>query len=115
MAQSIDVLQSDLYQNGKVIELDNGDRVLFRERYAAVGLPGDTVKNVNKGQDLRLLAFLQYNQTDSRPEGWWWLLSDRNAVFNPIFNEGIGEDGALVDYTDRPVLIPNLLKQKVRL
>jgi len=109
---SINVLESDLYQNGSVFVLDSGSQLLLRERYEARGQSGDTVAITKPGQDIRLLAFNRWKGLVARSDSWWWLIADRNNVFDPLFNVAVDEDGNEFDVMSRPVLIPNILKQK---
>lgn len=109
---TVELLDSDLYQNGRVFVLDDGREVLLRERYASDASLDDAVIPIANGQDLRLLAFNRYGGNVARPENYWWLIADRNGVFNPIFNGAVDDDGIEFDVTERPVLVPNVLKQK---
>lgn len=108
----INLHESNLYQNGRVYELGGGLELLQRERYPADGSPTDSVVAVTVGQDLRLLAFARYLDKVARPDNYWWLIADRNNVFNPLFGTATDDDGVEFDVTTRPVLIPNVLRQK---
>ena len=109
---TLELLESDLYQNGQVFQLENSRFLLQRERYAPQGSLTDSVIAVTSGQDLRLLAFSRYSGLVARADNYWWLIADRNAVFNPLFGVAVDEDGIEFDVTSRPVLVPNLLRQK---
>lgn len=109
---SIDLYDSDLYQNGRVYDLGGGELVLLRERYDENGQASDSGVRTVEGQDLRLLSYRLYLGQVPRPEGWWWLLGEQNSVFDPLFGQRFMPDGTVRDYAGGTVRVPNVLKRK---
>ena len=114
MAKNLNLLESDLYQNGSVFTLEQGKEVLLRERLPSGGQSGDSTANPIVGQDIRLLAFNRWRGLVERADCWWWLLADRNNVYNPLFNARVDSEGNVVDVMAEPILVPNILRQKAK-
>lgn len=112
MAKNLNLLESDLYQNGSVFALEAGKEVLLRDRLTSGGQSGDNTTNPIVGQDIRLLAYNRWQGLVNRADSWWWLLADRNNVFNPLFNLKVDSEGDVVDVMAEPILVPNILRQK---
>ena len=110
---ALELKPSDLYQNGRVIELDNGEELLIRDTLEVKQEAGDSYFNPTPDDRLPLLPFNAYEAAVENANQYWWLIADRNDVFNPMNPNIIINDGDLVELSDAgDIVIPNLLRQE---
>lgn len=112
---AIQLKQSDLYQNGQIIQLNDDEQLLLRETLPVKQEEGDSYIEPKEGAELNLLAFYAYEQVVDNANQYWWLIADRNNVFNPLAPNMVVGDGDLVEIWDVEVVLPNILKQQPEL
>lgn len=84
---------NNLYQNGVVIQYDNGESELEREIISFPGSEGDKYHTVVQGDELTKLAYRFYNDYTLDPGKFWWLIADANEIENSLdISEYIGTD-----------------------
>lgn len=110
---ALELKPSDLYQNGRVIDLGGGEELLIRETLSVKQESGDNYFNPTPDDRLPLLAFRAYERSVENANQYWWLIADRNNVFNPLNPDVITGDGDLIELSDvGDIVIPNLLRQE---
>lgn len=101
---SITVRESNLYQNGQVIEYDNGDKELEREIILFPGEEEDQYHPVKAGDELTKLAYHYYKDFTQDPGKYWWVIADANDIENPL---------DLSEYIGSEIVIPAFQKFKL--
>jgi hypothetical protein len=109
---SIQVKDSDLYQNGRIIDLGDGEQILIRETLQPKQELGDSYIKPKEGDDLRLLGYFAYKEVVKNANQYWWLIADRNNFFNPLEGTVVVGDGDIVPMQDIEIVLPNILKQQ---
>lgn len=109
---SIKVKDSDLYQNGRIIELGGGEEMLIRETLAVKQELGDSYIKPKEGDNLNLLGYFAYKDVVKNANQYWWLIADRNNFFNPLQCTVVVGDGDVVPMQDIEIALPNILKQQ---
>lgn len=109
---AIQVKQSDLYQNGRIIQLDGNEQLLLRETLPVKQELGDSYAEPKEGDELPLLAYSAYVNDVALAHQYWWLIADRNNVFNPLAIDLVVGDGDLVELNEVQIVLPNLLAQQ---
>lgn len=111
----IQLKQSDLYQNGRIIQLDGDEQLLVRDTLEVKQEEGDSYIEPKEGGELNLLAYFAYKDVVNNANQYWWLLADRNNVFNPLAPDLVVNDGDLIFISETEVVLPNILKQQPEL
>jgi len=116
----IELTQSDLYQNGRIIQLsseDGDELLLLRDLLPVRQELTDRYERGSEGDELPLLAFRYYRQIVSNANQYWWIVADRNGVFDPLSVNFISPEGDLLPISDPTfeVVIPNILTQQPEL
>jgi hypothetical protein len=109
---AIQVKDSDLYQNGRIIQLDGGEELLYRTPLPPKQEQTDNYIAPKTGDELNLLAYYAYKDIVKNANQYWWLLADRNEVFNPLALNVIVGDGELLPIHEVELVLPNILKQQ---
>ena len=109
---ALQLKRSDLYQNGKVIEFDNGEQLLIRDTLPVKQELGDSYVSPKDGGQLPLQAFAAYADLVENANQYWWLLADRNNVFDPLEVNLVDDNAELTEIQDTEIVIPNILKQQ---
>jgi hypothetical protein len=115
----IELTQADLYQNGRVIQFssDSDELLLLRDLLPVRQEQTDRYERGSEGDELPLLAFRHYRQVVSNANQYWWIVADRNGVFDPLSVNFINSEGDLLPIYDPTfeVVIPNILTQQPEL
>jgi len=109
---AIEVKDSDLYQNGRIIQLDGDEQLLLRNTLVPKQELTDKYIEPSTDDELTLLAYFAYKDIVPNANQYWWLLSDRNNGFNPLENTVVDMDGVQVSIVGQQIVLPNLLKQQ---
>lgn len=109
---ALQLKRSDLYQNGRVIEFANGEQLLIRNTLPVKQDLGDSYVSPKEDDQLPLLAFNGYVDLVENANQYWWLLADRNNVFDPLQVNLVDDSAALTQIEDTEIVIPNILKQQ---
>lgn len=102
---------SNLYQNGRVIEFDNGEQLLIRDKLPEKRDALDSFETPKSDDNLLGLAYSRYFGDVENANFYWWLIADRNGVFNPL-QPDIVVDGDVLPIAGNEIVIPNILKQQ---
>lgn len=113
----VQVRDSNLYQNGRVIEnLDSSDEeLLLRNELSVEAQITDAYRYYREGDNLKGIAYYHYKDLVSNANEYWWLIADRNDVFDPIEETFIQGDGDLVSMIGQTIVVPNVLTQQPQL
>lgn len=74
----------DLYSNGKVIELPNGDKLLQRDKIEYLSQQPDEYHTVVAGDTLTMLAWKYYSKFTSDAPKYWKYIADVNNITLPL-------------------------------
>lgn len=109
---AIKVRDSNLYQNGRIIDLGGGEQLLIRDTLEVKQDQTDSYYRPNSDDEVRLLAYSFFKDIVQNADHYWWLIADRNNIFNPLEPDMIINDGELVDIASVEIVIPNILRQQ---
>jgi hypothetical protein len=108
---SLRLLDADLYQNGRIIQIDAVDAILIRDTLPVSQEQTDKYQDFNEEDELMGVAFNAYKDIVNIANYYWWLIADRNQVFNPLEkNFIIGDE--LMPLGGNEIVIPNVLTQQ---
>lgn len=93
----------DLYYNGTLIQLSDGDELLLREKINYSSKEPDLYHTVIDGDTLTYLAYFYYNKQTTNSSKYWKYIADVNNIHNPM---------ELESYIGKEIIIPdfNLMK-----
>ena len=113
----LEVRLSDLYQNGKVVQVGDSDELLLlRDVLGESQEITDEYLRVIEGDELPLVAFNKYRTTVANANLYWWLVADRNGCFDPLALTFIDADGIEREISEIGTLVvPNILTQQPKL
>lgn len=115
MATTLKVRDSNLYQNGRIIDFGDGEQLLIRDTLEVKQDQTDNYITPKTDDELRLLSYNAYKDVVANSDHYWWLLADRNNVFNPLEPNMIVGDGELAPISDLEIVLPNILRQQPEL
>lgn len=95
----IQLEDSNVYADGFVAVLGNGDMLLKRNGYKYKPNAGDVYVNVLPGQELDFIAYKYYQDQIENPEKYWWLIADANGIINPL---------DLASFEGKTIVIPDI-------
>lgn len=106
MSTTVTVSTNNMYANGRIFELDNGEVLLLRNRLSYTGGVDDEWETLKSGDRLELIAWRYYKDKVANPERLWWVIADVNNIYNPFdLSSHVGQD----------LLIPNYERLKLLL
>lgn len=98
--------ENNLYQNGEVIQFDNGEQLLLRPLVVIEGTLTDEYHIVKNNDRLDLLAYRYYKDEVADASKYWWVIADANIIENPL---------DLTGWVGKEILIPNITKALLRI
>lgn len=105
MAEQLTLKNNNLYQNGRIIQFDNGEQELEREILDFPGDITDSYYTIVQGDELTKIAYNKYKDYTDDPGKYWWIIADANNIENPLdISDLIGTD----------IVIPSFEKFSVR-
>ena len=115
---ALQLRDSNLYASGGfIVQLEGDEQLLLRNPLEPRQELTDQYQLFREGDQLNRLAFAFYKDqvnADTANE-YWFLIADRNNVFDPLENTFVQGDGDLVPINGNNVVIPNVLSQQVEL
>lgn len=76
---------NNLYINGRIIEFENGDALLVRDKVEFTRQMIAQYHTLKENEDLSQLAYKYYGSIVKDPSKYWWLIADANdAIINPL-------------------------------
>lgn len=86
-----EVEDSNLYQNGVILNFRNGDKLLVRPKIDTTPSRGDRIHTLKKNEELTNIAWRYYKGQVEHPERYWWVIADANDITNPLDLSGISK------------------------
>lgn len=80
----IELRDSNLYRNGKIILFPNLNRELVRQLINWPGAENDKYYSVRNTDSIDQIAYFQYKNVVDKPEWYWWVIADANNIVNPL-------------------------------
>lgn len=80
----MELSDSNPYQNGRILNLPNGERMLLRERIAPESSRHDRIHVLRKNEELTNIAWKYYSGQVQDPQHYWWVIADANDIVNPL-------------------------------
>ncbi len=108
---ALELSNYNIYQNGKVIQLEGDEQLLIRDTLPPKEELTDKFKLYREGDELMLLAFNFYKASVDNANLFWWLIADRNDAIDPLAKT-FAVNGDLVSMEGSELVIPNVLKQQ---
>lgn len=107
MAVTLELRGNNLYRNGSIVEFDNREMLLIRERIA---ITDDLIKRyhvVKDSDELTVLAHKEYSAIVSDASKYWWAIADANIeIVNPLdLSHLVGKRIAIPDISKVLLLI----------
>lgn len=94
-----ELLDSNLYVDGRILNFRSGDRILIRRKIDHSPSRKDRIHALKRNEDLTEIAWRYYRGKVENPERYWWIIADANDITNPL------------DLGDRErLLIPDVLE-----
>lgn len=94
---------SNLYQNGRIIQFDNGEQLLIRDQLEAQDFKDFEYYAVTQDDELTKIAYEMYHTKIKDASKYWWVLADVNNIFNPF---------DISDLIGTELRVPNILEVK---
>lgn len=79
-----ELLDSNLYVDGRILNFKNGDRLLVRSRIDHTPSRKDRIHALKDNEDLTEIAWRYYRGKVENPERYWWVIADANDITNPL-------------------------------
>lgn len=101
MADNIEIIRQDfdLFFNGKLINFDNGEKILVRENITYDSKQPDLYHVVQRGDTITYLAWKYYSDIIAENSSRYWkYIADVNNIINPL---------DLTEYIGKNLIIPN--------
>jgi hypothetical protein len=97
---------NNLYANGKIIEFDDGEQILTREKYTIDDFKNFEYFPVTENSNLSDIAYKAYFGKAKDPSKYWGIIADVNNVFDPFdLSDFIGEDFFIPDVLEVKLLL----------
>lgn len=117
---ALELRDSNMYSSGGfIVQLEGDEQLLLRDTLEPKQEQTDQYRIFREGDNFRPMAWAFYKDlVDSKnAKDYWYLLADRNNVFDPIENTIIQGDGDLINLESAKleVVIPNVLSQQVEI
>ncbi len=111
---------NNMYANprGYVVQYTDAIQALERRVIPAKADRTDKYHFFREGDDLMRITYSYYKDVVLDTARYWWLIADRNNVFDPFENTKIvtnSEDGFIgdvIDLDNTEIVIPNVLTQQ---
>lgn len=94
----------DLYINGSVINLPDGDSMLIRDLINYDPKQPDIYHTVQDGDTITFISWLYYRNVIKNAERYWKFIADTNEIINPL---------DLSEYVGKDLVIPNFNQIKL--
>lgn len=104
--EAIELRNNNLYQNGELVEFENGEQLLLRPIVVIDGTVTDQYHLLKNSDRLDVLAWRYYQNEVADASKYWWVIADANGIHNPL---------DLADYVGEEILIPNITKALLRI
>ena len=91
--------RNNLYSAGFVVQLNEDEGLLLRDKLEIKGGVDDEYYTVTKDDMLDLIAWKKYKDEVDDPSKYWWIIADANNIINPL---------DLSEFFGKEILIPNI-------
>ena len=117
---AVELKDNNIYANprGYVVQYTNEIQALERRIVPVKADRTDKYHFFRAGDDLMRITYTYYKDVVIETARYWWLIADRNNVFDPFENTKIvtnPEDGFVgdqINLEDTEIVIPNVLTQQ---
>lgn len=96
----VELKGNNLYRNGIVMELTDGEGILTREKFSIQATEEDSYHKVTTEEELTTIAYKWYSDQVADASKYWWIIADANDIQNPL---------DISEYVGQTILIPNIL------
>lgn len=101
----IELLESNMFANGRMIVFSDGTGKLQRDKIEYVPSESDDYYTVKIDDRITGIAYQFYKLKVQLPSHYWWIIADANNIRNPL---------DLSSYVGKEIVIPNILNFKLK-
>lgn len=117
---AVDLRDSNLYANPRGFIVQYTDEIQILERRVVPPKQDRTDKYMlfREGDNLMRLTYGFYRDIVQNPARYWWLIADRNNVYDPfektkvVIDANNGFIGDVINLENQEIVIPNVLTQQ---
>jgi len=103
---AIDIPSNNLYTTGSIIEFEEGDMALVRDKLVIEPNEQDSYHLVREGERIDQIAYKNYSKYVIDSTKYWWIIADANGIHNPL---------DLTEWVGTELLIPHFPRIKIEL
>lgn len=79
-----ELLESNLYSNGRIEVFSTGEQELVRTKIDWLGDEKDKYHTVKNTDSIDAISWKYYNFLVEKSERFWWVIADANNIDNPM-------------------------------